>query len=82
MSSGAIKRIGLVRAFAGAPGLVVLNHPTYALDKDGVDRLLAFLRQVSARTTVIILTREGVLDGRELSPVDADGSPAPAQVAA
>ncbi|NDV49729.1 MULTISPECIES: ABC transporter transmembrane domain-containing protein [unclassified Salipiger] len=82
LSSGAIKRIGLVRAFAGAPGLVVLNHPTYALDRDGVDRLLAFLRQVSARTTVLILTREGVLDGQELSPGDADGSPAPAQVAA
>ncbi|GGM10450.1 toxin ABC transporter [Pseudooceanicola nanhaiensis] len=82
LSSGAIKRIGLVRAFAGAPGLVVLNHPTYALDKDGVDRLLAFLRKVSASTTVVVLTREGVLDGRDLSATDGGDRGAPAQVAA
>jgi ABC-type protease/lipase transport system fused ATPase/permease subunit len=62
-SSGAIKRIGLVRAFAGSPGLVILNNPAYALDKDGTDRLLAFLPTALPATTVIVLTCTGARDG-------------------
>lgn len=59
LSSGMIKRIGLVRAFAPKPGLVVLNHPTFALDKAGLDRLTALLSEGSGETTVILLCVEG-----------------------
>ncbi|WP_269582952.1 hypothetical protein [Roseibium sp. Sym1] len=63
LSAGAIKRIGLIRALNGMPGLIVLENPTYALDKDGVDRLAAFLPGLGAQTTVVILARAGTLDG-------------------
>lgn len=59
LSGGAIKRIGLIRALSGQPGLVVVENPTYALDKDGVDRLAALLPSLSESTTVVLLTRAG-----------------------
>ncbi|EAU47292.1 ABC transporter transmembrane domain-containing protein [Salipiger bermudensis] len=75
LSSGAIKRIGLVRALAGRPSLVVLNHPAYALDKDGVDRLFSVLRQVTSTTTIVVLTREEEWEDRDLSVVEGvDGT--------
>lgn len=82
LSSGAIKRIGVVRALSGAPGLVVLNHPTYALDQDGVARLFTLLRQVSPETTVILFMREGILENHDLSALTHDGAGTRAQVAA
>lgn len=61
LSSGTIKRIGLVRALAPNPGLVVLNHPTHTLDKAGLDRFVALLSDMKGQTTVILLCVEGAL---------------------
>lgn len=63
LSAGAIKRIGVIRGLSGKPGLVVLENPTYALDKEGADRLAALLPTLSETTTVVILTRQGTVDG-------------------
>lgn len=61
LATGAVKRVGLVRAFSSSPGLTILNNPTYGLDKDGIDRLAAELPKLTETTTIIILAREATL---------------------
>ncbi|WP_127088221.1 ABC transporter transmembrane domain-containing protein [Aquabacter cavernae] len=63
LSSGVAKRVGIVRGLSGSPRAVILDNPTYALDKDGADRLAALLGELAGRITIIVLTREGIMGG-------------------
>lgn len=73
LSSGGIKRVGLVRALAGAPGLIVLNNPAHALDQDGVDRLAACLHGLRDKTTVVVFVQKDV-GAAFAGPPDSNGA--------
>ena len=74
LSSGATKRVGLVRALAGEPGLLVLNSPAHALDRDGERRLRDCLTGMDGKTTVLVLMARDhstAFSPADLTPIEA-----------
>lgn len=55
LSEGQAARIGLARAVAAGPSVLLLDEPTAALDEESADRVESFLRQVVAAAGVAVL---------------------------
>jgi len=66
LSGGQSQRVGLARAFSGAPRLVLADEPTGQQDRATGDRLLgAILRAASSRgTTLIVATHDATVADR------------------
>lgn len=61
LSGGQQQRLGIARALAGRPSLVVLDEPSSALDHDTEERIVASLGELDDMTLVIITHRLAVL---------------------
>jgi ATP-binding cassette subfamily C protein len=55
LSGGERQRIALARAFLRAPDLMILDEATSALDWESQERVIASLRALSGRTTVVTI---------------------------
>lgn len=58
LSQGQRQRLGIARALATEPGLLVLDEPHAALDREGADLLDGILQDVRGRVTVILATHD------------------------
>ena len=56
MSGGQTQRVGLARALAGNPELLILDEPTSAVDQSSQSRITEFLRDLPAESTVILIS--------------------------
>jgi len=56
MSGGQVQRIGLARALAGDPGLLILDEPTSAVDQESQSRIIRALRNLPSETTVVVIS--------------------------
>jgi len=76
LSRGYRQRLGLARAFFGAPRLVVLDEPNASLDYLGESVLYDAIQQMkAANTTVIIIThRMGILAATNKIAIMHDGA--------
>lgn len=61
LSGGQQQRLGIARALAGRPSLIVLDEPSSALDNDTEERIVASLGDLDDMTLVIITHRLAVL---------------------
>jgi putative ABC transport system ATP-binding protein len=55
LSGGEKQRVALARALANAPGVLLLDEPTAALDPDAGERIVALLRTLSARGLSVVM---------------------------
>jgi ABC-2 type transport system ATP-binding protein len=59
LSLGQLRRVGLLGALVGEPGLLVLDEPTNGLDPEGVDMLLGLLEgRTRAGLATLLTTHE------------------------
>jgi iron complex transport system ATP-binding protein len=56
LSTGEARRALIGRALVGDPALLVLDEPTHGLDPAGTYAFLGLLRQLAARTALVIVT--------------------------
>ncbi|HOT35437.1 MAG TPA: ABC transporter ATP-binding protein [Candidatus Latescibacteria bacterium] len=56
LSGGERQRLALARALLGEPPLLLLDEPTSALDAASEERVIALLRSLKGRTTVLVAT--------------------------
>jgi ABC-type bacteriocin/lantibiotic exporter with double-glycine peptidase domain len=56
MSGGQTQRVGLARALAGNPELLILDEPTSAVDQSSQSRITEFLRDLPAESIVILIS--------------------------
>ena len=61
LSGGQQQRLGIARALAGRPSLIVLDEPSSALDNETEERIVASLGDLDDMTLVIVTHRLAVL---------------------
>ena len=71
LPDGGTKRAAIVQAFAGSPGLVILEAPEASLDVDAVTKLSEFLLSRSDAVKILLQTssedlRDGLKDATRL----------------
>ena len=81
LSGGQTQRLGIARALAGKPGLLILDEPTSALDALSEARIQESLRAIRGSVTTVVIAhrvatvkdcdRLLVLDGGEVSELDS-----------
>lgn len=66
ISRGQLQRLGLIRALLKNSSLIILDEPTAGLDFETEEKVLALLKKISSRRTVIIAThRQAVINFAE-----------------
>lgn len=66
ISRGQLQRLGLIRALLKNSSLIILDEPTAGLDFETEEKVLALLKKISLRRTVIIAThRQAVINFAE-----------------
>lgn len=58
LSGGERQRVGIARALAGEPAVLVADEPTAELDADNRERVLALLVQHAARGSVVLVASD------------------------
>lgn len=58
LSGGQQQRVLLARAIVSAPELLVLDEPLSYLDKHFVHRIYEIIKEISARTTILLVSHE------------------------
>jgi heme exporter protein A len=58
LSQGQRQRLGIARALAGAPDLLVLDEPHAGLDRAGSELLDALLEELRGRATILLATHD------------------------
>jgi heme exporter protein A len=54
LSRGQRQRVALARAMVHSPSLLLLDEPTTGLDLEGIERLLAAVKEEAARGTIVV----------------------------
>jgi ABC-type iron transport system FetAB ATPase subunit len=67
LSGGERQRAALARALANSPEVLLLDEPTAALDPDAGERIVALLRELSARGLSIVMVTHDEAHARGLS---------------
>ena len=66
ISRGQLQRLGLIRALLKNSSLIILDEPTAGLDFATEEKVLALLKKISSRRTIIIAThRQAAIDFAE-----------------
>jgi tungstate transport system ATP-binding protein len=67
LSGGEVQRVALARAMAVEPEVLLLDEPAANLDPANVSRVEAFIRDVQARGTTIVLVTHNTHEARRLA---------------